>query len=229
MREDYESRPIISPDRMRTATPSTNSTISEEPPSATPKKAFATPRVPSVLAPSLRLSSSSSSTMSEVDLDIDEGVALDLAPTQTDALNSLKTMMAEENLTFEQQKTLDSLRSAIKSVTDHDAMKDLQLERTVTILSLASQIARESVELGIVPDSVFNSFANMDSRAMSALTDSRMKLLSSETDKMLRSGYSTRKDSVILEQFTTDDRDNEEMEVCWFLYPSTQVCQPHLT
>ena len=219
MREDYESRPIISPDRMRTATPSTNSTISEEPPSATPKKAFATPRVPSVQAPSLRLSSSSSSTMSEVDLDIDEGVALDLAPTQTDALNSLKTMMAEENLTFEQQKTLDSLRSAIKSVTDHDAMKDLQLERTVTILSLASQIARESVELGIVPDSVFNSFANMDSRAMSALTDSRMKLLSSETDKMLRSGYSTRKDSVILEKFTTDGTDNEEIEVCWFLYP----------
>ena len=165
--------------------------------------------------------------MSEVDLDIDEGVALDLAPTQTDALNSLKTMMSEENLTFEQQKTLDSLRSAIKSVTDHDAMKDLQLERTVTILSLASQIARESVELGIVPDSVFNSFANMDSRAMSALTDSRMKLLSSETDKMLRSGYSTRKDSVILEQFTTDGTDNEEIEVCWFLYPSTQVCQPH--
>ena len=212
MREDYESRPV-SPDRMRTATPSTNSSITEEPPSATPKKAFATPRPPTVSPPSLRLSSSSSSTMSEVDLYLDEGVDLDLAPTQSDALNNLKQMMTEEDLTMEQEKTLESLRSAIKSVTKSRALKDVQLERTMTILSLASQIARESIELDIAPDSIFNSFANIDSRAMSVMTDSRSgKRLSSGTENMLKSGYSTRKEPVIIEQHT----DRADSEVCLF-------------
>lgn len=218
--EDYESRPV-SPGRMRTVTPSTESEFSL-PPSAGPKKAFGTPRQPSVNAPSLRLSSSSSSTMSEVDLHIDEGVDIDLSPAQSDSLNNLKKMMTEENLTAEQQRTLDEMRSALKSVSEREALKDIQLERTVTILSLASQIAKESVELGVVPDSVFSSFANMDSRALSELTDSmsvkghsagKDKGWSAGTDKRLWSRKSVRAEPVIVEQIIVD---RECTEVCFF-------------
>lgn len=212
---------------MRTVTPSTASQ-STEPPSATPKRAFATPRQPTVSPPSLRLSSSSSGTMSEVDLDIDEGADLDLAPTQSDALNSLKKMMTEEKLTTEQQRTLDSMRSAIKSVTEHEALKDIQLERTVTILSLASQLARESVELGIVPDSIFNSFATIDSRAMSAMTDSMsVKGWSAGTEKIMRSGKSVRKEPVIAEQQLTD-REKTVHEVCRVFFSLPLWAKPFL-
>ena len=160
--------------------------------------------------------------MSEVDFDLEEGHNLELAPTQSDALNNLKEMMEEENLTLDQQRTLNEMRSALKSVSDREALKDIQLERTVTILSLASQIARESIELGVLPDSMFNSFANMDSRAMSEMTDSmsvkghsagRDKGWSAGTEKKLWSRKSLRTEPVIIEQNLTE-RDNQKPEVC---------------
>jgi hypothetical protein len=107
------------------------------------------------------------------DTDIDEGEAMGLPPSQSEALNNLKTMMAEDNLNIEQQKTLESLRSAIRSLSREQALRDVQLERTVTILSLASQIAQESVELGVLPDSVFDSFSKVGSRAISAISGHR--------------------------------------------------------
>ena len=214
----------VSRGKMRTVTPSTDSEIST-PPSTAPKKAFATPRPPTISAPSLRLSSSSSGIMSEIDLDLDEGHVLDLAPTQSDAVNNLKKMMSEENLSLDQQRTLNEMRSALKSVSDREALKDIQLERTVTILSLASQIARESIELGVLPDSMFNSFANMDSRAMSQMTDSmsmkgysagRDKGWSAGSDKKLWSRKSVRPEPVIIEQNLTE-RDQQKQEVCGVL------------
>ena len=156
------------------------------------------------------------------DIDIDEGHDLELAQSQSEAVENLKKMMSEENLNLDQQRTLNEMRSALKSVSDREALKDIQLERTVTILSLASQIARESIELGVLPDSMFNSFANMDSRAMSQMTDSlsmkgysagQDKGWSAGSDKKLWSRKSVRPEPAIIEQNLTE-RDQQESKVC---------------
>ena len=165
-REDEESKPVISPGRKSSAAQSVKN-LSQQKPDSIPKEAFRTPR--------LTQSASSQSTLSEesfdLDNDQDEGVAIDLAPSHTQVLSSLKTMVEEEQFNMEHWKTLDSLRSALQTVSAERPPKDVQLERTVTIFSLASQIAKESIELGILPDGVFSRFGNMDSRAMSVLSD----------------------------------------------------------
>ncbi|KAL4216430.1 hypothetical protein ACF0H5_024155 [Mactra antiquata] len=152
-----------------------------EGPISPPKEAFKTPR-------SARNSEISDDVIS-VSTDPDEGVAMEITQSQSEALNTMKSLMDEENMTFEQQKTLDSLRSAIRSLSSERKLRDIQLERTVTILSLASQIARESVELGILPDGVFDGFAKMDSRSISVLSD--------ETSVFVSSAVSRKKSSVI--------------------------------
>lgn len=134
-------------------------------PISPPKQAFRTPRSVRSVSNHSEMSDDSMS----IGTDPDEGVAMEVAPSQADALQNMKNMMAEENMNIEQQKTLDSLRSAIRTLSREQSQ--VQLERTVTILSLASQIARESVELGILPDGVFDGFAKMDSRSMSVLSD----------------------------------------------------------
>ena len=143
--------------------------LDEQKPISPPKEAFRTPRTSRPRS----LQSEASIDSISTDTDIDEGVAMDLPPSQSEALSNLKSMMAEDNLTLEQQKTLESLRSAIRTLSREQALRDVQLERTVTILSLASQIAQESVELGVLPDSVFDSFSKVGSRAISAKSGQR--------------------------------------------------------
>jgi len=59
----------------------------------------------------------------------------------------------EIELTLDQQKTLDSLRSVVRSMSSEKTQKlDTHLERALSIISLASQLAADSIELGVQPD-----------------------------------------------------------------------------
>ena len=79
-------------------------------------------------------------------------------------------MLEEENLSGMQHRTLDGLRSALQKVNDERALTDLQLERTLTIISLASQLTEESLQLGVLPETMFDQFADINSRAMSDMS-----------------------------------------------------------
>ncbi|XP_053387320.1 uncharacterized protein LOC123542904 [Mercenaria mercenaria] len=164
LEEDFESKPVTSREKKSVSQSGIN--LDDEKPVSPPKEAFRTPR-------SVRSRSIQSNDSMNIDTDPDEGVATELSPCQSEALNNLKSMMAEDNLNLEQQKTLESLRSVIRSLSAEQALRDIQLERTVTILSLASQIAQESVELGVLPDSVFDSLSKVGSRAISAVSGQR--------------------------------------------------------
>nr|XP_022306043.1 uncharacterized protein LOC111112655 isoform X13 [Crassostrea virginica] len=95
--------------------------------------------------------------------------ARELPPSQEAAVNNVKTMLEEENLSSMQQRTLESVRSALQKISADPILTDVQLERTLTIISLASQLTEESLQLGVLPDSVFDQFADINSRAMSEL------------------------------------------------------------
>lgn len=98
-----------------------------------------------------------------------EGVMRDLPPSQEFAVDNVKTMLEEENLSSMQQRTLESVRSALQKISDDPVLTDVQLERTLTIISLASQLTEESLQLGVLPDTMFEQFADLNSRAMSDL------------------------------------------------------------
>nr|XP_022305371.1 uncharacterized protein LOC111112260 isoform X1 [Crassostrea virginica] len=93
----------------------------------------------------------------------------ELPPSQEAAVNNVKTMLEEDNLSSMQQRTLESVRSALQKISADPILTDVQLERTLTIISLASQLTEESLQLGVLPDSVFDQFADINSRAMSEL------------------------------------------------------------
>lgn len=110
-----------------------------------------------------------------------EGVTRDLPPSQESAVDNVKTMLEEENLSSMQQRTLESVRSALQKISDDPVLTDVQLERTLTIISLASQLTEESLQLGVLPDTVFEQFADINSRAMSDLGISEDDFRVSET------------------------------------------------
>lgn len=186
--EDFESKPVTS--REKKSTCHFETTLDRQMPVSRFKEAFRTPR-------SVR-SRSTHSEMSEdsmnIDTDPDDGVAMDLTRSQSDALQNLKSMMAEENFNSEQKQTLQSFRSAIRNLSSQQALRDIQLERTVTILSLASQIARESVELGVLPDTVFDSFAKMDDPRSVSVMSSRKSLKESAMLRIFGKSLKPRKD-----------------------------------
>lgn len=94
-----------------------------------------------------------------------------LPPSQADALSSIKQMIAKEKLSSLQTRTLDSVRMALQQINeDQENLSNQQLERTLTIISLASQLTEESLQLGVFPDSIFDTFAALNSRAMSDMT-----------------------------------------------------------
>uniref|UniRef100_K1QS16 Uncharacterized protein n=1 Tax=Magallana gigas TaxID=29159 RepID=K1QS16_MAGGI len=97
-----------------------------------------------------------------------EGVMRDLPPSQESAVDNVKTMLEEENLSSMQQRTLESV-SALQKISDDPVLTDVQLERTLTIISFASQLTEESLQLGVLPDTMFEQFADINSRAMSDL------------------------------------------------------------
>ncbi|XP_052692638.1 uncharacterized protein LOC128170920 isoform X6 [Crassostrea angulata] len=110
-----------------------------------------------------------------------EGVMRDLPPSQESAVDNVKTMLEEENLSSMQQRTLESVRSALQKISDDPVLTDVQLERTLTIISLASQLTEESLQLGVLPDTMFEQFADINSRAMSDLGISEDDFRVSET------------------------------------------------
>jgi hypothetical protein len=80
-------------------------------------------------------------------------------------------MIAKEKLSSLQTRTLDSVRMALQQISeDQENLSNQQLERTLTIISLASQLTEESLQLGVFPDSIFGTFAALNSRAMSDMT-----------------------------------------------------------
>lgn len=105
----------------------------------------------------------------------------DLPPSQESAVDNVKTMLEEENLSSMQQRTLESVRSALQKISDDPVLTDVQLERTLTIISLASQLTEESLQLGVLPDTMFEQFADINSRAMSDLGISEDDFRVSET------------------------------------------------
>lgn len=92
-----------------------------------------------------------------------------LPSTQKAAINTMKLMMEEENLSSMQHRTLETIRSAVKVMNEVE-LTDTQLERTITLISIASQLTEESLQLGILPESIFDTFAEINSRAMSDLS-----------------------------------------------------------
>lgn len=94
-----------------------------------------------------------------------------LSQTQLEALDSIREMIGKEKLSSFQSRTLESIRQALQQVNEQqENLTDKQLERTLTVISLASQLTEESIQLGVFPDSIFETFAVLNSRAMSEMT-----------------------------------------------------------
>jgi uncharacterized membrane-anchored protein YitT (DUF2179 family) len=65
----------------------------------------------------------------------------------------VKQMIAKEKLSSLQTRTLDSVRMALQQINeDQENLSNQQLERTLTIISLASQLTEESRELLTLSD-----------------------------------------------------------------------------
>ncbi|XP_060075166.1 uncharacterized protein LOC132554861 [Ylistrum balloti] len=129
-----------------------------------------------------RYQSRQGSTVSGHDI-MDAFIVEDNLPKcQSSALNNMKSMMEEENMSSVQHRTLESVRSALKTLNEKDQeLSDLQLERTITLISLASQLTEESIQLGVLPESVFDAFAEINSRAMSNMSHGEEEFLIDDT------------------------------------------------
>lgn len=94
-----------------------------------------------------------------------------LPMSQSSALHNMKTMMEEENMNSIQHRTLESVRAALQTLNKNEReLSDTQLERTITLISLASQLTEESIHLGVLPESVFDAFADVNYRAASKMS-----------------------------------------------------------
>lgn len=105
----------------------------------------------------------------------------ELPHSQECAVSNVKIMLEEDNLSSIQHRTLESVRNALQKINTDPILTDVQLERTLTLVSLASQLTEESIQLGILPDTVFEQFADINSRAMSELGISEEDFRVSET------------------------------------------------
>lgn len=146
--------------------------LDQERPVSVPKQAFGTPRAD--IDESMRTVTSDSALSLPHDLDLapgseidDNEVVMEMSDSRAEALDNMKAFMMEEEVVHQPQKTLESLRTALRTMSSEQKFRDVQLERTVSILSLASQIAQDSVELGILPDEVFEHYSRMGSREKS--------------------------------------------------------------
>ncbi|CAC5411822.1 unnamed protein product [Mytilus coruscus] len=91
-----------------------------------------------------------------------------LPQNQAEALDNLNQMITQEKLSSYQTRALDSVRMALQQINeDQENLSNQQLERTLTMISLASQLTEESLQLGLLPDSIFDTFAALNTRAMS--------------------------------------------------------------
>ncbi|XP_050396377.1 uncharacterized protein LOC126814951 isoform X1 [Patella vulgata] len=73
----------------------------------------------------------------------------------------------EDKLPAYQQKILESLRSALKVLSDTKSeLEDEEILRTLTVVSLASQLTQESMLLGVRPNSLFKTLADLSKRLL---------------------------------------------------------------
>ncbi|CAG2255504.1 unnamed protein product [Mytilus edulis] len=94
-----------------------------------------------------------------------------LPQNQAEALDNVNQMITHEKLSSYQTRALDSVRMALQQINeDQENLSNQQLERTLTMISLASQLTEESLHLGLLPDSIFDTFAVLNSRAMSDMS-----------------------------------------------------------
>ncbi|XP_076082151.1 uncharacterized protein LOC143052885 isoform X5 [Mytilus galloprovincialis] len=94
-----------------------------------------------------------------------------LPQNQAEALDNVNQMITQEKLSSYQTRALDSVRMALQQINeDQENLSNQQLERTLTMISLASQLTEESLHLGLLPDSIFDTFAVLNSRAMSDMS-----------------------------------------------------------
>ncbi|XP_052240245.1 myosin-11-like [Dreissena polymorpha] len=189
-REDYESQPVT-PKHKRISNQS-ESTQDHQELASLPKQAFTTPR-PSSLKESqeknVEISRLENPEMDhkneeEIPLEIFEAGKERLTRQSLRSLHDLKTLSLEDVLTPEQQKAFDKLRTVVRSMSSQRPNRpfdEAQLERTISILSIASQIAAESAQLGGLPGGIFESFDKKDARLVSpksslrSTTNSRSK------------------------------------------------------
>ncbi|KAK6184648.1 hypothetical protein SNE40_007080 [Patella caerulea] len=115
-------------------------------------------------------------------LDLDSG----LQPIQQIVIKNLKTMMSdpEDKLPAYQQKILESLRSALKVLSDTKSeLEDEEILRTLTVVSLASQLTQESMLLGVRPNSLFKTLADLSKRLLDEKENElKLMLLDNTTD-----------------------------------------------
>ena len=170
-REDNESSPLTPKQRTLSANQSVRN-LDQEKPVSTPKQAFRTPRPDIADGPVTLMDDLEKSVVQDQGHEGDMSVAKDMGKDPPDVFEELKKVMSEENMVLQKQKTLESIRTALRSMSSERKFRDTQLERTVTILSIASQIVQESVELEVFDDfdNEFERLHGRESRALSNLS-----------------------------------------------------------
>lgn len=153
------------------------------------------------------------SEMSDDSVSIDNYPEEDIAVSKSQSADkeNLKSVLAADKLTLEQQKTFESLKSVIKSLSEEQALRDMQLERTVSILSLASQIAQESVEQGVLPDTFLDRFSKMGSRGMSRPRSCQRSIKGSALSKVNDKAPADDEDKVCSVYFTRKRKKNNNV------------------
>lgn len=183
-------------------------------PASSPKQAFVTPRPDSIKT--ARSVSKTESMKLKDNQDQNSGTVknLDSQFDQSEALDELRSIMAEDDLVFPHQKTVESLRSALRSMSSERKLRNDQLERTVTILSIASQIAEKSLEI----DALEEKMSEMGRKSFSqhgslGETVARSKSLEKAAESKVKEDNLT-------------DVEDIEVNILWYLIPYVQsFCQ----
>ncbi|XP_064645336.1 uncharacterized protein LOC135498804 [Lineus longissimus] len=76
----------------------------------------------------------------------------------------VQSVMQEEKLTLDQKMALKMIRGSFKMADGADVLSDEQLQRTLNIYRLATQISLETILIGVNPSSIFSSLARFGSR-----------------------------------------------------------------
>ncbi|ESO89706.1 hypothetical protein LOTGIDRAFT_234110 [Lottia gigantea] len=108
-----------------------------------------------------------------------------LPPIQQYVIKNLKAMMAdpEDKLPAYQQKILETVRLALRVLNDTKVeLAEEELLRSVSVVSLASQLTHEAMQLGVRPDSLFKTLASVSRRLLEEKELELRHLLDSTVD-----------------------------------------------
>lgn len=105
---------------------------------------------------------------------------------ETIVQNLQKMMTNESSLEPQQTKALTAVREAVKLASSENSLSVDQAMQTLAIVSLAAQLAEESLKLGIKPGCFFNLFGKLNMAALEA--DKLSKEVSDSEEQAERNG-----------------------------------------